>query len=86
VQKANAEGEFTFERGETEAFSWLDLNFEKSFLSRKLVATFGVRNILDIDTVNTNAIAGGAHSDTPTALPLAYGRSFFMKLKYNLKQ
>jgi outer membrane receptor for ferrienterochelin and colicins len=86
VQKANAEGEFTFERGETEAFSWLDLNFEKSFLSRKLVTTFGVRNILDIDTVNTNAVAGGAHSDSPTTRSLAYGRSFFLKLKYNLKQ
>jgi outer membrane receptor for ferrienterochelin and colicins len=85
VQKANDQGEQTFERGETEAFSWLDLNYEKSFLNKKIVATIGARNLLDINTVNTSSFPGGAHSDAPTGLPLAYGRSFFLKLNYNLK-
>ena len=86
VQKTNSQGELTFERGETDAFTWLDLNFEKSFFKKRLVTTFGARNILNINSVNTNAIAGGAHSDAPRNLPLAYGRSFFLKLNYNLKQ
>ena len=86
VQKTNGQGELTFERGETDAFTWLDLNFEKSFFKKRLVTTFGARNILNINSVNTNAIAGGAHSDAPRNLPLAYGRSFFLKLNYNLKQ
>jgi len=86
VQKTNSQGELTFERGETDAFTWLDLNFEKSFFKKRLVTTFGARNILNINSVSTNAIAGGAHSDAPRNLPLAYGRSFFLKLNYNLKQ
>jgi len=86
VQKTNDLGELTFERGQTEAFNWLDLNFEKSFFDKKFVATLGARNLLNINTVNTNAFAGGAHTDAPSALPLAYGRSVFLKLNYNLKQ
>ncbi len=84
VQKQNAQGDFTFERGETDPISWLDASIRTSFLNNKFIATVGARNLLDIDTVNTNAFDGGAHSDAPTQLPLAYGRSFFLKLNYNL--
>lgn len=84
VQKENEQGEFTFERGETSPISWLDASIRTSFYNNKLIATLGARNLLDIDTVNTNAFDGGAHGDAPNQLELAYGRSFFLKLNYNL--
>ncbi|MEM6515768.1 MAG: TonB-dependent receptor plug domain-containing protein [Bacteroidota bacterium] len=86
VQRNNDEGELTFERGTQDAFTFLDFNIQKSFLNRQLVATLGARNLLNITTVNTTAIAGGAHSDAPTAQPLAYGRSFLLRLNYNFNQ
>jgi outer membrane receptor for ferrienterochelin and colicins len=85
VQKQNAQGEFTFERGQTDPISFLDASVRTTFSKNKLIATIGVRNLLDIDTVNTSAFDGGTHNDAPSQLPLAYGRSFFLKLNYILK-
>ncbi len=77
----NAEG--VYERGETEAFSWLNITLSNAFFNKKLTSTFGVRNILDISSVSTTALAGGTHSAGPSQLPVAYGRSYFIKLAYN---
>lgn len=84
VLKENDQGEPTYDRGETSPFSWLDATFKKSFNNNQFVVTAGARNILDINTVNTTAINGGTHGDAPTQQTLAYGRSFFVKLNYNL--
>lgn len=84
LAESDAIGNTTYVIGQTEGFSWLDLNFEKAFSNRRFVATVGARNLLDVDFANTNALPGGAHSDAPVAIPLAYGRSFFLKLNYNL--
>lgn len=84
VQKQNAQGAFTFERGQTDPISFLDASVRTTFSKRKLIATAGVRNLLNIDRVNTSAFDGGAHDDAPSQLPLAYGRSFFLKLNYIL--
>ena len=81
---SDAAGNTVYVIGQTDSFGWLDLNFEKSFLDRKFVATLGARNLMDIDFANTNALPGGAHTDAPVSIPLAYGRSFFLKLNYNL--
>ena len=86
LSDTNNANDTEFVIGETEAFSWMDLNFEKAFSNNQFVVTLGARNILDIDFVNTNAIGDGVHSAAPVSLPLAYGRSFFLKLNYNLNQ
>lgn len=84
VQKQNENGDLTFQRGETSPFSWLDATFKKSFKDEQFVISAGARNILDVNTVNTTALSGGAHSDAARQVTLAYGRSFFVKLNYNL--
>ena len=84
VQKQNAQGEFTFERGQTDPINFLDASVRTTFSKNKLIATLGVRNLLDVDTVNSSAFDGGAHNEAPSQLPLAYGRSFFLKLNYIL--
>ncbi|WP_452600090.1 TonB-dependent receptor plug domain-containing protein [Pontimicrobium sp. MEBiC01747] len=84
VERTNAEGNQEFQKGTTEGYSWLDATVKKSFLDKKIEATFGVRNLLDVTSVNTTAFSGGAHNGPPTNLLLGYGRSYFLKLAYNL--
>jgi len=84
VEQTNDDGDQEYFKGTTDAFSWLDFTVKKSFLDKKFETTFGVRNILDINTINTTAISGSTHSDSVTSLSLGYGRSYFLKLAYNL--
>lgn len=66
------------------ASNWLDASLRKTFLQNKLEATIGARNICNVTNVNqtkTNQSAGHAG---PSDLMLAYGRSYFIKLAYNL--
>lgn len=84
VEKENTQGDSVFERGKTEAYSWLDTSFKKSFFNDQWVATLGVRNLLDVSSIDTTATSGGTHSDAPSAQSIAYGRSYFLRLQYNL--
>lgn len=85
VEKTNTAGEQVFETGKTDGYSWLDATINKSFFNDAFVATIGSRNILDVTSVNTTAFDGGAHGGAATQIPLGYGRSYFLKLAYNLK-
>ncbi len=84
VERTNAEGEQEFQRGETDAYSWLDLTLQKGFLENTIVTTLGSRNLLNVTSVNTTAFEGGAHNGPPARIPLGYGRSVFLKVLYNL--
>lgn len=85
VEKTNNEGEQVFVKGTTDAYSWMDATVKKTFLSNKLELMLGVRNLLDLTTVNTTAISGGAHNGPPVGFLLGYGRSYFIKVAYSLK-
>ncbi|MEZ8002323.1 MAG: hypothetical protein QMC45_01035, partial [Patiriisocius sp.] len=63
---------------------WLDATISKSFFKGIFKTTVGSRNIFDITQVNTTALEGGSHSGPPSLIPLGYGRSYFLKLTYNL--
>ena len=84
VEKTNAEGNQEFVRGETDAYSMLDATVNKSFFDNKFITTLGTRNLLDVTSVNTSAFSGGTHNGAPLQVPLGYGRSYFLKLVYNL--
>jgi len=84
VERTNAEGNQEFQEGTTEAYNWLDATVKKSFLNKKFETTFGVRNLLDISSVGTTTFSGGTHTAAPRNIQLAYGRSYFLKLAYNL--
>ncbi|MFV0573000.1 MAG: TonB-dependent receptor plug domain-containing protein [Xanthomarina gelatinilytica] len=84
VEDINNEGQTEYFKGTTEAYSWMDATIMKSFFNKKIVTTLGVRNLLDVTSVDTSAFAGGAHSENPRSISLNYGRSFFLKLAYNL--
>ena len=64
--------------------NWLDASARKNFFNNKLEATIGSRNIFDIKNINQTRTNEGAGHATSTEVMLAYGRSYFVKLTYNL--
>jgi outer membrane receptor for ferrienterochelin and colicins len=84
VERANEQGEQEFRAGVTDPYSWLDATVNKSFFDGAFITTAGCRNLFDVTAVNTTALEGGAHSGPPAQIPLGYGRSYFLKLTYNL--
>ncbi|MBD3862943.1 TonB-dependent receptor plug domain-containing protein [Olleya marilimosa] len=69
--------------GETDAYTWLNASI-KSNITPKLSTTLGVRNLLDVVDINTGISAGAHSASTSTSRLIGNGRSFFLKLTYNL--
>jgi outer membrane receptor for ferrienterochelin and colicins len=68
---------------ETAAFTTADLTVNKVFF-KKYTLVGGIRNVFNITRINNSAIdTGGAHSSTG-AIPMSYGRSFFLGLTAQL--
>ncbi|UOB16439.1 TonB-dependent receptor plug domain-containing protein [Abyssalbus ytuae] len=84
VQKVDENDETILVKGKQDPYSWMDASVRKNFLDKKIQLSLGARNLFDVKRVNTTAIEGGAHSGSPSDLLLGYGRSFFIKLLYNL--
>lgn len=78
------EGSTSFILSEIDPSNWLDVSVRKNFFKDQFEVTLGARNLFDITNViqtNTNQTAGHA---APGEVMLAYGRSYFLKLAYNL--
>lgn len=78
------EGSSSYVLSEVDPSHWLDASVRQGFFKNQLEATIGARNICNVTNVrqtNTNQTAGHAGS---SEMMLAYGRSYFIKLTYNL--
>lgn len=68
---------------ETEGFTLADLTFNKVFY-KYFTLNAGVKNLFDVTRLaNTNTDSGAAHS-TGGAVPMSYGRSYFLGLSAQL--
>ncbi|MCL5246409.1 TonB-dependent receptor [Cellulophaga sp. 20_2_10] len=82
----DASGNPTFSKTTTGAYNWLDASLKKSFLDKSFQVTLGARNLLDVTTVDViRPTSGGVHSSSGNGILLGYGRSYYLKLLYNLK-
>ncbi|GAA5041198.1 TonB-dependent receptor [Marivirga lumbricoides] len=82
----NEEGESVPELQKIDPFHWLDLTITQSF-SSNLSMSAGIKNILNIETVNNNLRSGGVHGGSQTAqTSVAYGRSFFIRMQYQFSK
>ena len=79
-------GNAVFSKSTTSAYNWVDASIKKSFFNDKIQATLGGRNLFDVTNVNvSNASTDGvAHASNNNSLLLGYGRSYYLKLLYNL--
>ncbi|NHN27053.1 TonB-dependent receptor [Flavobacterium jejuense] len=69
---------------EIEPYSWLDTSVRKLFYKDRIELTIGARNLLNINNVNQSNLNQGAGHAVSSQVLLAYGRSYFFKLTYNL--
>ena len=67
---------------ERDPYGWLDASIKKNLLHKRLELTLGVRNLLDVTTVSRTLLTVGHESSS--SILLGYGRSYFLKLTYNL--
>lgn len=88
--KYNGKSQLFIEQGdgvgirETNPYTWMDASF-RTQLTDNFEVTLGVRNIMDIVTVDTSEITVGAHNATTSDVRLfGNGRSYFLKLLYKL--
>ena len=67
-----------------EATNWLDASASKTFFNNALDVQLGARNIMDITNVNrVGTPQSGSHASS-TSILSAYGRSYYLRLTYNL--
>lgn len=78
------DGNNAVRRGKLDSYGWLNLSARHSFFDKKLTVTAGSRNVLDVKRINTTATAGSSHDSSGNSRLLGYGRSYFVKLLYNL--
>lgn len=81
------DGEAVYAKIKTDAYQWADFSVKKYFFNKTLETTFGIRNLFDITRVDENGYSTGGttHGYNNTGLLLGYGRSYFIKLGYNIQ-
>jgi outer membrane receptor for ferrienterochelin and colicins len=77
-------GNPTFRPSILDSFSLMDASVRKLFYNNSFEVTAGARNIFNIVTVNQSQPNAGAVHQADVAQLLGYGRSYFLKLVYNL--
>lgn len=81
-QRTTENGQPVYRLSEIEGYSFMDASIRKSFLSKKIEITLGARNLLDVTRIN-QGLSEGVHTSS-SSIVLGYGRSYFLKLMYNL--
>lgn len=86
VQKNNPDNaqEQILVKGKQQAFSWFDASIKQSFFKNKFDFTIGARNLFDIKNLRNTALSDNAHASGANSMLYGYGRSYFVKLTYNL--
>lgn len=69
----------------TQAYGMMDITAGKYFWQQRLRFTAGIKNLLDVGSINYSS-AGGAHSSSQGSMPIAMGRLFFTSIRFNLEK
>jgi outer membrane receptor for ferrienterochelin and colicins len=74
-------GQTTFQ-----AFTVADFTLQKTFFNTQLNLALGVKNLMNITNLQADQqISGGAHNAGSSAVPFSYGRTYFMRLRYQIQ-
>lgn len=76
----------TFGLAQIPAYSMMDASVRRTFFNNRFDVTLGARNILNVGNLQATQSGGstGVHGGESSNMMLAYGRSYFLKLTYNL--
>lgn len=83
ISDVDENGNTQFFKDRQEGYGWLDASVQKYFFDKKFTVTLGARNLLDITEIKSYSDTG-VHGTGGNALLMGYGRSYFLKLMYNL--
>ncbi|MBB4803592.1 outer membrane receptor for ferrienterochelin and colicins [Flavobacterium nitrogenifigens] len=84
------DGKTAFFLNTLEPYSMMDASIRKGFFKNQFEVTVGARNIFNVTNLQSiqngggGDSTGGAHGPTSSDIMLGYGRSYFLKLTYNL--
>lgn len=89
VAGTDTDGSAKFFLNEIKPYSWMDASVRKMFFKNQFEVMVGARNIFNITDVQSTRngggdSTGGVHAAGSSDLMLGYGRSYFLKLTYNL--
>lgn len=70
---------------ETEDYHNLDISFMRNFVDDMITVSFGFKNLFDVKDVRSSAISSEAHSTNIKSKPVAWGRTFNLSLRLNIK-
>jgi outer membrane receptor for ferrienterochelin and colicin len=68
---------------QADAYTFLDWTLSKKFY-RITTITTGIKNILNVTNINSNAVSSTPHAGSGNQLPMAMGRLFFVEIKIEL--
>jgi outer membrane receptor for ferrienterochelin and colicins len=70
-----------------ESYNMLDVSLSRSFFDNKLNLAIGGKNLFDVTDIKTSGGAGGGvHGGGGSSMPVAWGRSFFASLRFNISK
>jgi outer membrane receptor for ferrienterochelin and colicins len=84
VGSTDVNGNPNFKLSQIDSFSWMDASIKTFFWNKKFETTLGARNIFNITDVQQSQPNAGSAHPTSSNLMLGYGRSYFLKLVYNI--
>lgn len=86
VSLLNESGETQTVKTKQNGYGWLNASVRKTFFNERFEVTLGARNLLDVTRIDSNVGTGttGGHAQIATTQLLGYGRSYFLKLLFNL--
>lgn len=73
-------------KAKQDPYSWITASAQKKLLNEQLEITLGVRNLANVKDIKTRSStpANAGHGTAGTSINMSYGRSYFLKLLYNL--
>ncbi len=74
----------TTEQNFAEEYQIVDIAATKYIWKKRINWTFGVKNLLDVQNIATANSSGGIHSSGGSSVPVAWGRSFFTSIRFNM--
>ena len=84
ISSNDTSGNATFVLSEVASYGWMDFSIRQSFLKEQFEVTLGSRNIFNVTELQASqSCSTGVHTANSGIL-LGYGRSYFLKLTYNL--
>lgn len=77
--------EGTVSNSNIDDYHTLDISMSKSFLKKHLTVTAGGKNLFNVTDITATGAQGGVHEGSSSSVPVAWGRTAFIKISYDLK-